>query len=146
VSRMKPASSPLLALAVASIAACAPLRETPVLYERLGGEAGIEAIVQELILNIAADDRIRHHFTDLHIAGFRQRLESHFCHLSGGPCDAPERSMRESHENLGIRAGEFNALVEGLILALDRSGVDYRTQNEFLARLVPMQADIVASD
>lgn len=133
-----------LGAALVILGACATAPQGASLYERLGGEPGIGGIVQELLINIAADDRIRHQFEDVHIAGFRARLESHFCHLSGGPCGPPKRTMQESHERLGISAGEFNALVEALILAMERCGVDYGTQNAFLARLAPMQPDIVS--
>ncbi|MEX2258816.1 MAG: group 1 truncated hemoglobin [Woeseia sp.] len=116
------------------------------LYSELGGEPGITRIVEELIRNIADDPRIRHHFTSLHIAGFRDRLETHFCQITGGPCTFDGRSMRESHRLLDISEADFNALVEDLIDAMDGLDIDHGTQNRFLARLAPMQPDIVSSD
>lgn len=129
------------------LAACANQSSAPDrLYTELSGEPGIARIVDGLIRNIAADARIRHHFTSLHIAGFRGRLETHFCQITGGPCTFDGRSMRESHRFLDISEADFNALVEDLIDAMDELAIDHGTQNRFLARLAPMQRDIISSD
>lgn len=136
----------VLALAaIASLAGCAgtPQASTS-LYDELGGETGIHRIVDGLLRNLAADERVRDHFRGIHIAGFRERLEVHFCDVSGGPCRWRGRSMREAHEHLDIRPAAFNALVEALIDAMDAMGLDEGTQNAFLARLAPMQRDIVS--
>ncbi len=126
------------------LAACATPRSGHSLYEELGSAAGIGAIVNGLLLELAADERIRHHFTNINIAGFRGRLETHFCEITDGPCNFDGRSMQESHRLLGIKESDFNALVEDLMSAMDKLGIPYRTQNAFLARLSPLQPDIVA--
>lgn len=137
----------LIAGILLMLAACANQSNAPDrLYTELGGEPGIARIVDGLIRNIAADARIRHHFTSLHIAGFRGRLETHFCEIAGGPCTFDGRSMRESHRLLDISDADFNALVENLIDAMDELDIDHGTQNRFLARLAPMQPNIVSSD
>ncbi len=124
------------------LAGCASTPDEP-LYDALGGDAGIERIVDGLIRNVAADPRTRPHFRGIHIAGFRERLEVHFCDVAGGPCKWEGRSMKESHRNLGIESAAFNGLVEALIDAMDAEGVPVSAQNRFLARLATMQNDIV---
>lgn len=142
------ATSRLVGSAITALLLCACANQpdaSRTLYERMGGESGVSLLVNELILNIAADDRIRHHFRSVHVAGFRRQLETHFCEIAGGPCHYDGRSMREVHARLGVSAADFNALVEGLMQAMDASGIDHATQNAFLARLVPMQRDIVVT-
>lgn len=137
----------LTSMALLGLAACAgqPPSESS-LYDELGGEHGIAAIVDGLIHNVAADERIRHHFRGIHVAGFRDRLETHFCDVAGGPCEWTGRSMREAHENLGIHPAAFNALVEALIDAMDDLAIGQGAQNAFLARLAPMQSEVVSAD
>ncbi|HEX7718417.1 MAG TPA: group 1 truncated hemoglobin, partial [Woeseiaceae bacterium] len=105
----------LASVALLLLAACATPKSDPTLYEELGSGAGIAAIVNGLLLELAEDERIRHHFTNLNIAGFRARLETHFCEITDGPCTFEGRSMQESHKLLGIKEADFNALVEDLI-------------------------------
>lgn len=139
---MKPGRM-MVTVALLLLAACATPKSGQSLYEQLGNEAGIAAIVNGLLLEIAGNERIRHHFTNINIAGFRARLETHFCEITDGPCTFKGRSMQESHRLLGISEGDFNALVEDLISAMEKLEIPYRTQNAFLARLAQFQPDIV---
>lgn len=133
----------LFIIAAATLSACAGQPTQKTLYQQLGADPGIEALVKELVVNIAADRRIRGHFRSIHIAGFRQRLENHFCTITDGPCDYVGRSMPDSHRLLNIDAAAFNALVEDLVDAMETLDIPYATQNAFLQRLIPMQQDIV---
>jgi hemoglobin len=51
--------------------------------------------------------------------------------------------MKRSHQALGITEARFNVVVEDLQLAMDRAGVPFHVQNRFLARLAPLERDIV---
>ena len=69
-------------LVVGGLGACASTPPADTLYADLGGERGVAAIVDGMIRNIAADDTLRPHFRNIHIRGFRQRLETHFCDVA----------------------------------------------------------------
>jgi len=73
----------------------------------------------------------------------RRLLVEQICQGSGGPCRYSGRSMRAAHRGLGIRGGDFNALVEDLKKSLNKFGVPAREQGELLAILGPMKRDIV---
>jgi hemoglobin len=51
--------------------------------------------------------------------------------------------MRETHDGMAVTAGEFDALVEDLVATLDQLGVGKGEQDELLAVLGPLRADIV---
>jgi len=51
--------------------------------------------------------------------------------------------MKEAHRNMGVTNGEFNALVEDLVAALNAFKVPAKEQNELLAALGAMKSDIV---
>lgn len=133
----------VMALAMSS---CVTAAKDETLYQRLGAGNGIETLVKQLVINIAGDERIRDHFQSIHIAGFRERLEDHFCKITDGPCEYTGRSMSDSHQLLGIDDAAFNALVEDLIDAMEHLQIPYATQNAFLERLIPLQKDIVAEN
>lgn len=113
------------------------------LFTQLGGHQGIEQLVDGLLHEIAADDRIVHYFRDVDVGLFRKRLIEHFCEVSDGPCHYSGATMVEAHKNLGINSADFNALVEDLMQVMKEQRISIAHQNRLLARLAPMYRDVV---
>jgi hemoglobin len=118
-------------------------RDGASLYGSLGGREGIADLVDRFLRELADDRRIAHHFADTDIARLRRQLEDLLCELSGGPCRYTGDPMTDVHRGLGVSQGDFNALVEDLIAAMDAAGIGTGAQNRLLARLAPMRGDIV---
>jgi hemoglobin len=112
-------------------------------YQGLGGQPGIKNIVTTLVQLIQADPRIKESFSDSDMKNVAKRLEEQFCMLSGGPCKYEGEPMKESHGGLKVTNAQFNALAEDLQIAMERHGVSSAVQNKLVARLAPMQRDIV---
>ncbi|NEL41587.1 MAG: group 1 truncated hemoglobin, partial [Xanthomonas perforans] len=115
----------------------------PTLYDELGGQAGIEALVETMLSRIADDQRIVDKFARVNIVMLNERLVQKFCHVADGPCPDTAKSMQQAHAHLAIREGDFNALVEDLNWAMDQRKIPRRTQNRLLARLAAMHGEIV---
>lgn len=113
------------------------------LYQALGGTPGINKIVEGMLLNIAADQRIVEHFENIDIVRLRDKLVEQFCVEAGGPCTYTGDSMEESHKGQNLTPSDFNALVEDLQDAMDDQGLAVTTQNRLLARLAPMRAQVI---
>jgi hemoglobin len=113
------------------------------LYERLGGLDAITAVVNSLVARCAADDRINSKFERSDIPRLKKMLVDQVCEAAGGPCTYSGRDMRETHEGMGVTAGEFDALVEDLVATLDEFRVPKAEQDELLGLLAPMRDDIV---
>jgi len=113
------------------------------LYERLGGKDAIIAVVDEFVARCAADGRINGKFARTDIARLKAMLVDQICQASGGPCTYDGRSMRETHDGMGVTAGEFDALVEDLIATLSQFSVPKQEQDELLGVLAPLRGDIV---
>jgi hemoglobin len=114
----------------------------PSLYQRLGAEQGIEAIVDGLLYEIEHDQRIVHHFADSDIGRVRAMLAEQLCDLSGGPCQYSGSTMQESHTGFNITLADYDALVAGLINVMQRQQISIADQNALLALLAPMYKDI----
>lgn len=141
-------TSVVLIVAVLFALSALPLRlaaqEEPSLYDRLGGQDAIAAVVDEMLKNVVADRRINRFFAEAdHLTRLRSLLIEQICQATGGPCTYSGRSMQDAHRGLGISDADFAALVEDLVRALDALGVPAREKNELLALLAPMRADIV---
>lgn len=131
----------LLALILAACTSQPPRDDS--LYRNLGEQAGITRIVEGMLLNSARNPRIAHYFRDIDIERLRDKLVEQVCVEAGGPCDYTGDSMEESHKGLNIDRGDFNALVEDLIDAMDAEGIPVVAQNRLLARLAPMRGQII---
>jgi hemoglobin len=113
------------------------------LYERLGGLDAIRAVVDSFVARCAGDDRINRKFERTDIPRLTKMLVDQVCEASGGPCTYSGRDMRETHDGMGVTAGEFDALVEDLVATLDEFDVPKAEQEELLGLLGPMRDDIV---
>jgi hemoglobin len=113
------------------------------LYERLGGLDAITAVIDSFVARCAGDDRINPKFERTDIPRLKKMLVDQVCEATGGPCTYTGRTMRETHDGMAVTAGEFDALVEDLVLTLDQFNVPKPEQNEVLGLLGPMRDDIV---
>jgi hemoglobin len=132
-----------LVIALLLLVAGPALADQDSLYQDLGGRDGIEKIAQYTTANFLADPRIKATFDNTNMERFEKLLSEQFCVVAGGPCEYKGRSMKDAHKALGLDNADFNAVVEDLQDALDKAGVPFATQNRFLARLAPMQHDVV---
>ena len=118
------------------------------LYDRLGGKKAITAVVDEFVGRVAADSRINKFFAATaadpkRLKSFKGKLVDQICEASGGPCKYKGKDMKSAHMGLGVSSGDFNALVEDLVGALDKFSVSTHEKDQLLGALAPMKTDIV---
>lgn len=119
------------------------------LYDRLGGVYAIAAVVDDFVDRLMDDPRLNanpkvdeaHHRVPR--AGFKYLVTEQVCWAAGGPQRYTGRSMRESHAELGITAGEWAAFLDDLRQTFDRFGVPAAERGELLAIVESTKADIV---
>ena len=133
----------LCLLAALSISALA--QERP-LYDRLGGQAAISAVVDEFAGNVLKDERINKKFAKSDANRLVTNLKAFVCKATGGPCEYTGRDMKTSHKGMGVTDGEFSALVEDLVKALDKFKVPDKEKNELLGALGGMKGEIVENN
>jgi hemoglobin len=113
------------------------------LYQAFGQRDGLVKIVADATDRWVADDRIKDTFDNINLERFKKLLVDQLCELTGGPCKYTGRNMYEAHKGLHLNQAEFNALVEGLQLAMNKYDIPFSTQNELLVMLAPMERDAV---
>ena len=138
----------LTVVALTGLVATASAASEKTLYQRLGGKKAITAVVDEFVGRVAADNRINGFFKNTasdpkRLAHFKMNLVDQICQAGGGPCQYKGKDMKTAHAGLGITEGDFNALVEDLVGALDKFKVGDREKSELLGALGPMKKDIV---
>lgn len=113
------------------------------MWQAFGGEAGVRRIVDDLVTRSEADPRISDIFKSHDLVRLRRTLGEQFCYLLGGGCTYTGRTMKASHQDLGIQQADMAALVENLQAAMRGERVPFAAQNRFLAKLAPMHRNVV---
>lgn len=116
------------------------------LYERLGGEGAVSAVIDDFVGRAAADDRVNKKFGKTNIERVTFHLKQQVCEVTGGPCKYTGLSMKKTHKNMKVTSGEFNALVEDLIATLDKFKVPDKEKDELLGLRGSLKGDIVEVD
>jgi hemoglobin len=138
----KPAPQSATTAAAKPAAATAPAAPNE-LYDRLGGQRAIVAVVDDFIGRVAADSRIKLRFANTDIPQLKQFLVEFVCMATGGPCKYTGRDMETSHAGMEVVDEEFAALVEDLAATLDKFKVPAKEKNALLGALGPLQPRIV---
>ncbi len=120
----------------------------PTLYELIGGEAAVAAVVDEFVKNVAEDTNINWFFAHSDIDKLKANLRDQICAATGGPCTYTGGDMVSVHAGMAITDAQFDYLVGDLLKALDTLGVPYAldgsaTIDPLLFALVGMKGDIV---
>ena len=122
------------------------------LYERLGGETVIRAVVNDLVATAAADPAVnfsRQGHGDArqgkpqHLDRLKQALVAYFTTTAGGPEQYRGSDMVTAHRGMAISNSEFNAFTAHLADALDKNGVGRREKEELLRAVDSTRAAIV---
>jgi len=113
------------------------------LYDRLGGEPAITAVVDGFLKRVAADKRINGRFINVDLGRLRMLLIQFVSQATGAQVAYTGREMHESHAGLQIVDEEFDAIVEDLTGALVELKVPAREKNELLGALGPLKSKIV---
>jgi len=116
------------------------------LYERLGGAEAIAAVVRAFEARAANDGRINQKFARSDLDRLTKEFVDQLCHDTGGPCTYTGRDMTQTHTNMGVTTGEFDAFMDDLVATLDDFKVGKDDQDQLLTMLRTMQAEIVESD
>ncbi len=92
------------------------------LYERIGGEAAVDAAVDVFYKKVLSDQRINHFFENLDMVAQARKQKAFLTMVFGGPSSYSGRDMRAGHAHLGLEETHFNAVVELLAATLKELG------------------------
>ena len=108
----------------------------PTLFERLGGEAAIEAAVVDFYERIMADPTLAPFFQHLDMGAQIKKQIAFMTMAFGGPSKYSGRDLRTAHAPLvkkGLTDAHFDAVAGHLGDTLKELGIDERTTSEVLA-------------
>ncbi len=116
------------------------------LYEKLGGEAAVDAAVDIFYRKVLADDRINKFFDDVDMDKQAAKQKAFMTMAFGGPNNYTGTDMRKGHAHLvkqGLNDSHFDAVVENLGATLTELGVSDELIGEVVAVCEPTRNDIL---
>ena len=128
-----------------------PRRNSPNLYQRLGGVYSIATVVDYLIDRVMADPRLNANplVDDAHHkvppAGFKYLVTEMLCGAAGGPQKYTGKDMESSHRHLRITPGEWDAFMDDVAQTLDKFAVPAAERAEVVAIVESTRSSIVAA-
>ena len=123
-------------------AGAAPFADDRLLKE-FHGAAGVGRVVDEMLDGVTKDPRTAEIFKATDMDRLHRTLKEQLVYLLGGRADYSGRDMKTSHKEQGLQETDFNILVEYLQTAMDHEKIPFRAQNRLLAKLAPMERDVV---
>nr|WP_236071797.1 group 1 truncated hemoglobin [Streptomyces polyasparticus] len=117
--------------------------DKPSIFERIGGEPAVAAVVDVFYQRVLADEQLARHFVGTDIAALKGHQRSFIAHALGAELPYAGRSMEHAHAELGITEDDFDLVVGHLAAALADSGVDQATIADIASALVPLKEAIV---
>ena len=115
-------------------------------YSDFGGKAGITALINTFVGNVANDPHINYYFAHTNIPALKFALVNQVCMATGGPCKYTGPSMTDAHRGLQITTAAFNYLSQDMIDAMDAHRIPIGAQNYLLSLLAPMEPEIVTAN
>ncbi|MGE3181173.1 MAG: group 1 truncated hemoglobin [Phycisphaerae bacterium] len=96
------------------------------LFERIGGEAAVDAAVDNFYRRVMDDSRINQFFAGIDMDRQRDKQKAFLTFAFGGPNQYSGRGMRSAHRKLaerGLNDSHFDAVVENLAATLTELSV-----------------------
>ncbi|MGA2230178.1 MAG: group 1 truncated hemoglobin [Tepidisphaeraceae bacterium] len=144
-------------VAVFTATGCTSNTNTPApksLYDRLGGDPAISAVVDDFVNRAAADPAVN--FTRKGVEGAPQWdptpenvaiLKKHLTEFievaTGGPQTYEGRPDKDVHKGMKITDAEFNAIAADLVASLNKFNVPQQEQNDLIAVVKTTYPDVV---
>ncbi len=113
------------------------------LYERVGGEAAVNAAVDKFYGKVLKDKRIKHFFENLDMAAQAAKQKAFLTMVFGGPSKYNGKDMQAGHAHLGLTEEHFNAVVELLAETLTELGVQKSDIQEIAGIANSVKADVL---
>lgn len=113
------------------------------LFERIGGEAAVDAAVDLFYRKVLSDDRISHFFDTVDMDRQRAKQKAFLTMAFGGPHHYSGKDMRAAHAKMNLTEEHFNAVVENLAATLQELGVPAAEIGEVAAIATSVKDDVL---
>ncbi len=113
------------------------------LYDQVGGQDGIDAMVDQFYEGVLTDPELRPFFESADRAKLLAMQKAFFAAALGGPVAYSGTSLHDAHAGRGIEPRHLSAFTEHLMATLHERGVPPDAADEIVSRIAQHADDIV---
>jgi len=117
----------------------------PTIYEAIGGDSALEAVVDDFYGRVLADPELAGFFAGTNMTRLKGRQVEFFAAALGGPVPYSGASMRDAHRGRAIGQRHFDLVAGHLVASLTAAGVPDRTVAQIVGAVAPLAGEIVSS-
>lgn len=117
----------------------------PTLYDRLGGEDAIAAVVDDFYDRLVADPALGPFFEDADLDSLRETQTLFLCDAAGGPHEYDATPVREAHLDVPFEPSHIQRAVELLYESLEEFDVDGDDADAVVSAVAAYEDDLLAS-
>jgi hemoglobin len=114
------------------------------LYERLGGRAGIRAVVDDFYDRLLADEELGPFFEDADVERLRRTQTTFLCEAAGGPETYDAEPVREAHRHVPFTRDHVRRALDHLSASLDEFDVPADDAAAVVEAVAAHEADLLA--
>jgi hemoglobin len=114
------------------------------IYEAIGGEPALVAVVDDFYARVLADPQLSGFFAGANMPKLKGRQVEFFAAALGGPDFYQGLGMREVHAGRGISQPDFDQVAFHLTTALAAAGVPAQIIAQIVQTITPLARDIVS--
>ncbi len=103
------------------------------LYQKLGGRAAINAVVDAFYVKVLADERIKHFFAEVNMDKQARKQKAFLAAAFGAPTAWAGGDLRAIHADLKLTESDFNAVAENLLKTLEECKVQKALIDQVMA-------------
>lgn len=115
------------------------------LYDVIGGEPALIAVVDDFYVRVLADPELAGFFAGANMNKLKGRQVEFFAEALGGPQVYSGPTMRQAHQGRGIGQMHFNLVASHLIDALSAAGVADDQVRTIVSAIAPLADEIVSA-
>ena len=116
---------------------------TPSLYDQLGGNDSITAVVADFYGRVLADETLSHLFTDVDLDRLRRHQARFIGFALGGPNQYQGRTIRAAHRDLAITETQFAAVARHLAASLSAFDVPLHLIDQVIQHVAQLKDEVV---
>lgn len=113
------------------------------LYQKIGGQAAIDAAVESFYVKVLADERVKHFFDDVSMVKQKRKQKAFLSAALGSPVKFVGKDMRKAHADMKLNDTHFNAIGEHLQATLVELKVPKDLIDQILAIVETTRADVL---
>ncbi|MEV5834943.1 group 1 truncated hemoglobin [Nocardia sp. NPDC052112] len=127
-----------------SAAGTATVAEPGTIYEQIGGQEALEAVVEDFYVRVLADDQLAPFFTGTNMSRLKGLQVEFFSTALGGPGPYTGAPMKQVHQGRGITMDHFGLVAGHLTDALTAAGVPTALVEQIIGAVAPLADDIAS--